>query len=127
MQNKKEDFIDIGLRIKQARERNSLTQETFAEKIGVTPQYISDLERAVVGISIPTLIKICMILGCSSDYILFGKGNEQDLGDIKTKLSYLSEEQYKATEQAINLLADAMINISNNYDSNNNNINNNNE
>ena len=113
MQNKKEEFIDIGLRIKQARERNSLTQETFAEKIGVTPQYISDLERAVVGISVPTLVKVCMALGCSSDYILFGKVNEQDLGDIKTKLSYLSEEQYKATEQAINLLADAMINLSN--------------
>ena len=127
MQNKKEDFIDIGLRIKQARERNSLTQETFAEKIGVTPQYISDLERAVVGISIPTLKKVCIILGCTSDFILFGKEGENESDNISNKLSYLSPEQYKAAEQAINLLADAMINISNNYDNNNNNINNNNE
>ncbi|HAV89999.1 MAG TPA: hypothetical protein DCW44_01820, partial [Eubacterium sp.] len=41
MQTKKEDFIDIGLRIKQARESKSMTQEAFAEKIGVTPQFIS--------------------------------------------------------------------------------------
>ena len=35
----------IGKRIKQRREQIGLTQEQFAEKLGVAPNYISTIER----------------------------------------------------------------------------------
>ena len=65
--------IAMGMRIQKMRKAARLTQMQFAEKIGVSTQYISDLERGVVGCSVPTLIKICDTLEVSSDFILKGQ------------------------------------------------------
>ena len=51
MREKKEINIQIGEQVKKAREQASLTQEQLAEQIEVSPQYVSDLARGVVGIS----------------------------------------------------------------------------
>ena len=37
----------IGFRMKEYREKLGMTQEAFAEKIGVPPGYISTVERGV--------------------------------------------------------------------------------
>lgn len=49
--------VQIGARIKQAREQAHVTQERLAEQIEVSVQYISDLERGKVGASVSTVIK----------------------------------------------------------------------
>lgn len=49
----------IGKRLKQRREALGLTQEQFAEKIGVTSNYISSLER---GMSFPRYENLILIL-----------------------------------------------------------------
>ena len=49
----------IGQRIKQRREALGLTQEEFAEKTGLTPNYISTLER---GASFPRCEKLITVL-----------------------------------------------------------------
>lgn len=49
----------IGKRIKERRERLGLTQEQFAEKTGLTPNYISTLER---GASFPRCDKLILIM-----------------------------------------------------------------
>ena len=49
----------IGKRIKQRREELGLTQEEFAEKLGLTTNYISTLER---GASFPRCEKLILIL-----------------------------------------------------------------
>ncbi len=49
----------IGRRIKECRERLGLTQEQFAEKTGLTPNYISTLER---GASFPRCEKLILII-----------------------------------------------------------------
>lgn len=53
---KKEINVEIGRRIKLAREKIGYTQEKFAEKIDRSVQYVSDLERGKVGASIQTPI-----------------------------------------------------------------------
>ncbi len=70
MKERKQLNILMGERIRVARESAGLTQENLADVIDVSPQYVSDLERGVVGTSIPTLIKICDCLSVSSDYLL---------------------------------------------------------
>ena len=52
MREKKEINIQIGKQVKLAREKSRLTQEQLAEQLECTPQYLSDLERGVVGISV---------------------------------------------------------------------------
>ncbi len=107
MKEKKEINIQIGERIRHSREAAGYTQERFADSVGVTVQYISDLERGVVGTSIPTLIKICDILKISSDYILMGKTDTRDISDIIKRLQHLDDKQIDIIEKNINLILDA--------------------
>ena len=93
MREKKEINIQIGEQIKLAREDTGMTQEQLAERVSVSPQYVSDLERGVVGVSIPTLKRICSCLGVSSDQILFGKQPENQVSAIADKCKALSHRQ----------------------------------
>ena len=94
MREKKQINIQIGEQVRIAREQAKLTQEILAEKIEVSPQYISDLERGVVGIALPTLKRLCSVLGVSSDQILFGV-QTQDRGAILANVcNTLTDEQF---------------------------------
>lgn len=64
------DFKAIGKRIKIARIRANLTQETVADKIGVTPQHISNIETGNSSVSLTTLIAIANLLKVSVDELL---------------------------------------------------------
>lgn len=108
MKEKKPLNIQIGGRIKMAREAAGFTQEWFAEKIDVSVQYISDLERGVTGTSIPTLIKICEALRISSDFLLFGKTSSQDLWDVKmNQYDNLTSKQIEILTKGIHLIVEA--------------------
>ncbi len=94
MRIKKEINVQIGEQIKLAREHAKLTQEVFAERIDVSPQYISDLERGVVGISISTLKRVCTTLCVSSDQILFGLESKDRACIIAEKCQALTDSQF---------------------------------
>lgn len=64
------DFKAIGKRIKIARIKKNLTQEVLADKIGVTPQHVSNIETGNSSVSLPTLVAIANILTVSVDELL---------------------------------------------------------
>lgn len=64
------DYKAIGKRIKIARIKQNLTQETVADRIGVTPQHISNVETGNTSVSLPTLIAIANTLQVSMDELL---------------------------------------------------------
>ena len=101
MRQRKEDNIKIGEGIRNARERSCMTQEKLAEKVGVSSQYISDLERGVVGISIPTLKRICICLGISRDEVLFGSRSEARQVILAEKCRVLSDPQFQILTEII--------------------------
>lgn len=108
MREKKEINIQIGERVKLAREQSKITQEQLAEYIEVSPQYISDLERGVVGISIPTLKRLCEILHITSDQILFSAKPENDVSAITEKCKLLPKEQFEILSDVINKFLEAI-------------------
>lgn len=101
---RKELNMQIGDRVKRAREKSGMTQEQFAELIGRTPQFVSDLERGVSGISIETLRTICEKLCISSDSILFADRHENDISELSMKFRRMSHVQFRAMEQIVNAL-----------------------
>ena len=107
MKERKEINIHIGERIKKSRELAGITQEKLADLTDVSVQYISDLERGVVGTSIPTMIKICESLNVSSDYILMGRENSSDPSDVISRLQYLTPTKREIIDRGINLLIEA--------------------
>jgi len=110
MKEKKLLNVQIGERIKSARETAGYTQERFAELIDVSVQYVSDLERGVVGTSIPTLIKICTVLCISSDSLLFPRPMPSDsdhLCDFTIQFQGLDEQQQKVLRKSIQVTFEA--------------------
>jgi transcriptional regulator with XRE-family HTH domain len=105
---KKQINIEIGEQVKIARENLKMTQEQFAERIEVSPQYISDLERGVVGISIPTLKRACTVLGVSSDWILFGIKSQNRSAALDERCRDLSDEQFKILLEIVSKFTEAL-------------------
>lgn len=109
MREKKEINIQIGEQVRIAREQAKLTQETLAEKIEVSPQYISDLERGVVGIALPTLKRLCCVLGVSSDQILFGSHLQERGNILANACSTLTDEQFAILIEIVNCYTKAVM------------------
>jgi transcriptional regulator with XRE-family HTH domain len=76
-------------RIAQARDQQGLNQAELAEKAGVTPAAISQIEKGTRIPTIPVLHGIADVLGVSLDY-LSGKTDSSELQDL------LQHEEIKA-------------------------------
>lgn len=60
-----------GERLRMLRQRRQLSQGTLGKLIHQDGQYISKLEHGrLPGVTTTTLVRLCQVLGCSSDYLL---------------------------------------------------------
>ncbi|HBF4436714.1 helix-turn-helix transcriptional regulator [Clostridioides difficile] len=64
------DFRAIGQRIKIARIKKHLTQDTVSEMVNITPSHMSNVETGKSTVSLPTLVSIANALGVSVDELL---------------------------------------------------------
>lgn len=64
------DYKAIGQRIKIARIKKGITQETVADLIDITPAHMSNVETGKTKVSLPTLIEIANALSVSVDVLL---------------------------------------------------------
>lgn len=85
---------EIGKRIKELRERNHLTRESFAEKIGISSKYIYEIEKCGKNFSVDILLRMVKILSVSCDYIM--KGNDE-FNDVFN--TYCIEETKKNNQE----------------------------
>lgn len=66
----KEEKIQIGRRIRDARNAEKLTQEELAEKCNCSVKHLGDVERGSVSASWPLAVKIGKALNTGVDYYL---------------------------------------------------------
>ena len=101
--------IAIGNRIRIYRESAGLTQERFAEMIGMMPKSISAIERGLVGVSVETLTTICKTLHISSDALIFGDEQvENDTAyEVSGRLAHLAPAQQQIALDILNKLLEA--------------------
>ena len=59
----------IGKNLQRIRRERGLTQEQFAELLGVSTNHLSSVERGEHQFRVETLVKAINILGCSADDI----------------------------------------------------------
>lgn len=102
LREKKDINIEVGRRIRQAREAAGLTQERFSELVGISPQNVSCVERGLAGVSLTVLKKMCQILSVPSDTLLMG-GNlgENEVETIAVRLRRLPPEQFRVVREVI--------------------------
>ena len=93
----------LGNNIKNIRKNADLTQEEFSEKLGVTPQFLSAVERGLSGISINTAINICKIVNCSPA-VLFKNIINYEIKDISNLYEQLDSRDQIVVQDLIKSL-----------------------
>ena len=74
------DKVLIGSRIRKIREEIFEESRTnFAKRCNLTCRHVAQLERGEFLISLPSLDKIVSSTGVDTDYILYGKGENNKL------------------------------------------------
>ena len=97
----------IGKRVKQCRERLGLSQEEFAEKTGLTANYISTVER---GMSFPRCEKLIILLNgleVSADAIfcdVLDHSTSYKASELSEKLDSLPPQAQKRILQMVELM-----------------------
>ena len=107
MKEKKELNVELGFRMQEARRKAGYTQDQFAELIELSTKNISAIECGHAGVSITKLKKICTVLGVSSDSLLFGEQEKNDVQALAERLSRLPPEQFRIVCDVINSLQEA--------------------
>lgn len=90
--------MEIGKRIQMRRKQQGMTQEQLADKMDVSIQMVSNLERGNKAIRIENLIKLSQILNISTDYILTGKETTDDMQTLTEQMANLSQRDRKMME-----------------------------
>ena len=62
----------IGRRLREKREQAGYTREKLGELCSLSPRFIANIELGDSTFSFDSLMTVCRVLSCSSDYLLFG-------------------------------------------------------
>lgn len=99
------DYSLIGKRIASRRKRVGLTQEKLSEKIGSSPSYISNIERAVSIPSTETIMKLAFALETTPDEFLVGTTHQEERWqDVAQRLRGLSLSQLSLMDSFLDWL-----------------------
>ncbi len=82
------DFTIIGIRVKEYRIHNRMSQADLAERIDMSVTYISHIETAKKRASLEALVRIANALSVTVDYLLSGN-QTNDSAEYRTDLTRL--------------------------------------
>ena len=84
------DYEKLGVRVRQQRELNNLTQSQLARKVGVTGSFIGHIERGEKKASVDTVVALCNALEVSPTILL-----QDSLSDaaMQSQLSFDEDNQ----------------------------------
>ncbi len=109
-------ILQIGKRLRKQREKLGMTREGFAEKAGISPQFLAEIENGKKGMSVATLYKLCTNFDISSDYLLFG--------NLSPESAPLMSEPYRSyTEDIMEIVNNIILESQGNYKKNERNTN----
>lgn len=96
----------INMNIRELRLKNNLTQEEFAEKIGISIQGVSNIERNRYQPTTDTIDKICSAFEIIPAQLLVvtPKNNEDIIKNIVTLLSNCKPKKLKQIYDIISIL-----------------------
>ena len=99
--------MSIGSKIKEQREIKGITQETLAEEVGITANYLGVLERGDKLPKLATFIKIANALKVSADVLLvdvLSVSGSIRATYLETSISRLSETEQKKVYEILEIL-----------------------
>ena len=101
------DYRSIGENIRKYRKAKKMTQESLAERAGLSVNYIGSIERGEKLPSLETFITIVNQIGVSADYILqdvIQENYELKMSMFNEKLAGLTAEQRSTVDDVVDAL-----------------------
>ncbi len=102
--------VQIGRRVREMREQAGYTREKMGELCNLSPRFIANVELGDATFSLESLIKVCRVLSCSSDYILFGNSIDTEAwADIIVKLQQIDLKYQEPVAKALQCMIESII------------------
>ena len=101
------NYEKLGIRIKQVRQSQNLTQDNLAEMVGCNTSHISNIENNHTKVSLNVLLAIANSLKTSIDYLLSEQYENSSLAlenEILRALKYCSDEKKEKILKIIAIL-----------------------
>ena len=105
--------VEVGRRVRELRENQKLSREKLAENAGISSQFLADIEYGNKGMTVVTLQKLCIALGVSADFLLFGTvqspfhfDDNTELLTTEKRLISLPPDKRKLLNQIILMIAE---------------------
>lgn len=93
-----ETKAQIGRRLREKREQAGYTREKLGELCSLSPRFIANVEFGDSTFSLDSLMTVCRVLFCSSDYLLFGASVDTDNAAWEEPVSRLRQLDVKYQE-----------------------------
>lgn len=99
----------IGRRLRAKREQAGYTREKLGELCSLSPRFIANIELGDSTFSLDSLMTVCRVLSCSSDYLLFGNGIDSEAwAEPTAKLRQLDLKYREPVSKVIQGLIEAI-------------------
>lgn len=105
------NYTDIGNQIRYERKKKNITQERLAELCNISIPHMSNIENARTKVSLPVLVDIANVLGCTVDRLLCNSlqnNNAISNSIIYDVLSDCNNEQKEVVMDTIFALKEAL-------------------
>lgn len=100
----------IGHRLREKREQAGYTREKLGELCSLSARFLANIELGDSTFSLDSLITVCRVLSCSSDFLLFGEcTNIGAWSDTVSKLEQLNIKYKLPVDKAIQGLIEVII------------------
>lgn len=90
------DLTEIGKRLRNLRAHQRKTQSQMAKELGISLSHYSKLEIGIGGMSHGLALALCRQFSLPEEWLLYGKGPQPDLADVKVPLRITRGQQANA-------------------------------
>ena len=97
---------EMGMRLFERRKQLRLTQEEIANRSDLAIQVVSNSELGKTAIRPENMIKLCMALEISADYLLTGQVSDKDVLLLDQRVRNLTPRQFRFMEDIIRNFVD---------------------
>lgn len=100
----------IGLRLRAKREQAGYTREKMGELCSLSPRFIANIELGDSTFSLDSLMAVCRVLSCSSDYLLFGDSVDNGAWSATvSKLEQIDPKYRESIDKTIQSLLELIV------------------
>lgn len=102
--------LQIGRRLREKREQAGYTRERLGELCSLSPRFIANIEFGDSTFSLDSLMSVCRVLSCNSDYLLFGGEIDSAVwSETVSKLQQLDRKYQEPLDKTIQSLIELII------------------